>query len=192
MPAQSATSVLGALPKNVDLQKAAAADIKPIYGQRLPGGITNGVAVLQQLSFETDEKGENPYLQAVAVIHEPATVATPDGVVTVRFDSLPSGGVFAEGKSAELCRTPCEHNIDMKDGGATDRRTFIVKSDGYRDGTIVVDFTRQERELRVTLEQLIPTNTAVTPDVRTDDRTAFDYLFAPVTAYLRRGMREPL
>jgi HlyD family type I secretion membrane fusion protein len=28
--------------------------------------------------------------------------------------------------------------------------------------------------------------------IRTDTRTAFDYLFAPVTAYFRRGMREPL
>jgi HlyD family type I secretion membrane fusion protein len=28
--------------------------------------------------------------------------------------------------------------------------------------------------------------------IRTDNRTALDYLFAPVTAYLRRGMREPL
>ncbi len=28
--------------------------------------------------------------------------------------------------------------------------------------------------------------------IRTDQRTTFDYLFAPVTAYLRRAMREPL
>jgi HlyD family secretion protein len=28
--------------------------------------------------------------------------------------------------------------------------------------------------------------------IRTDERSALDYLFAPVTAYLRRGMREPL
>ena len=28
--------------------------------------------------------------------------------------------------------------------------------------------------------------------IRTDSRTAFDYLLAPVTAYFRRGMREPL
>lgn len=28
--------------------------------------------------------------------------------------------------------------------------------------------------------------------IRTDSRSAFDYLLAPVTAYLRRGMREPL
>ena len=28
--------------------------------------------------------------------------------------------------------------------------------------------------------------------IRTDNRTALDYLIAPVTAYLRRGMREPL
>jgi HlyD family type I secretion membrane fusion protein len=28
--------------------------------------------------------------------------------------------------------------------------------------------------------------------IRTDQRTAFDYLIAPITAYFRRGMREPL
>jgi HlyD family type I secretion membrane fusion protein len=28
--------------------------------------------------------------------------------------------------------------------------------------------------------------------IRTDDRSTFDYLFAPVTSYLRRSMREPL
>ena len=28
--------------------------------------------------------------------------------------------------------------------------------------------------------------------VRTDSRNAFDYMLAPVTAFLRRGMREPL
>ena len=28
--------------------------------------------------------------------------------------------------------------------------------------------------------------------IRTDSRTAFDYLLAPVTAYLRRAMREPV
>jgi hypothetical protein len=28
--------------------------------------------------------------------------------------------------------------------------------------------------------------------IRTDSRTAFDYIVAPVMAYLRRGMREPL
>ena len=28
--------------------------------------------------------------------------------------------------------------------------------------------------------------------IRTDSRTALDYLLAPVTAYLRRAMREPV
>jgi multidrug efflux pump subunit AcrA (membrane-fusion protein) len=28
--------------------------------------------------------------------------------------------------------------------------------------------------------------------VRTDERTTFDYLLAPVTSYFRRAMREPL
>ena len=43
-------------------------------------------------------------------------------LVEVRFDSLPSGGVFADGHSAELCRTPCTFNIDLRDGGAADKR----------------------------------------------------------------------
>jgi hypothetical protein len=82
--------------------------------------------------------------------------------VEVLFDSLPSGGVYAEGKSAELCRTPCKHNLEVVEGDSS-LRTFIVKTDGYRDGAIVIDLTTTKREFSVTLEQLTPTDSPDQP-----------------------------
>ena len=97
------------------------------------------------------------------------TVATPQPTVTqptvtqptvtsteqieLRFDSLPSGSVYAAGKSAELCTTPCTFNIDLADGGPADKRTFVVKALGYTDGIVVVDLTTAKREFSVTLGQ---------------------------------------
>ena len=96
--------------------------------------------------------------------------------VQLRFDSLPSGGVYAEGQSAELCRTPCETKLDLKDGGSTQRRTFVVKSSGYVDGRIEVDLTAADREFRITLERE-PTVTQINdPPVgdTADDRPSVD------------------
>jgi hypothetical protein len=73
--------------------------------------------------------------------------------VELRFDSLPSGSVYAEGQSAELCTTPCATKLDMKDGGSTQRRAFVVKSTGYKDGRIDVDLTAPAREFKVTLDR---------------------------------------
>ena len=74
-------------------------------------------------------------------------------LVEVKFDSLPSGGVYADGQSAELCRTPCAFNIDLKDGGTADRRTYVIRSEGYKDLSVVVDLSSSKRDFRVTLEQ---------------------------------------
>jgi serine/threonine protein kinase len=76
--------------------------------------------------------------------------------VELRFDSLPSGGVFAAGRSAELCRTPCAFNLDLSDGGPTDRRAFVIKREGYLDGAITVDLTGDKREFHVMLQQAAP------------------------------------
>ncbi|CAN5805551.1 hypothetical protein BH11MYX3_BH11MYX3_04060 [soil metagenome] len=80
------------------------------------------------------------------------TVTQPQQI-ELRFDSLPSGGVYAAGKSAELCTTPCAFNIDLADGGPADKRSFVVKAAGYTDGVVVVDLTTAQREFSVTLEQ---------------------------------------
>ena len=90
------------------------------------------------------------------------TPTAPAKQIEVLFDSLPSGGVFAEGKSAELCRTPCKHNLEMGEGSTT-LRTFIVKADGRKDGVIVIDLTQPTREFSVTLEQIMPTVVTTEP-----------------------------
>jgi hypothetical protein len=88
----------------------------------------------------------------------------------VRFDSLPSGGVFAEGHAAELCRTPCTFHIDPADGGPTDHRGFVVKRAGYLDGPITVDLAGTTREFRVSLRQASPPPVAEHTDARPDKR----------------------
>jgi hypothetical protein len=95
-----------------------------------------------------------PAGQPTAQPIEPAVARA--ALVEVRFDSVPSGGVFAEGRAAELCRTPCTFDIDPADGGPTDRRRFIVKRDGYADGSLTVDLTGKERELHVVLQPSAP------------------------------------
>ncbi|MBL9017894.1 MAG: serine/threonine protein kinase [Myxococcales bacterium] len=83
---------------------------------------------------------------------EPTIV--PRKPIEVQLDSLPSGHVYADGKSAELCTTPCKLNIDPNDGDAADKRTFVVKADGYHDGVVVVELASAQREFSVTLKQL--------------------------------------
>ncbi|HEU0030977.1 MAG TPA: serine/threonine-protein kinase [Kofleriaceae bacterium] len=97
-------------------------------------------------------------------------VARPQ-LIELRFDSLPAGGVYADGQSAELCRTPCSFNVDTKDGGPTDRRTFVVRSEGYKDESVVVDLAASKREFRVTLTRDIG---ATIPTVSSSDRTSPD------------------
>jgi serine/threonine-protein kinase len=85
---------------------------------------------------------------------EPA--AQPAQLVELRFDSLPKAGVFAEGHSAELCRTPCSFDVNVADGGPQDRRRFVVHADGYKNRTVEVDLTSAQRDYSVTLDQLEP------------------------------------
>jgi len=94
---------------------------------------------------------------AFAPIDPPPTKPT---MIEVRFDSLPEGHVYAAGRSAELCKTPCAFDIDTKEG---DKRTFVVKSEGYKDGLVVVDLTASQREFYVSLEALVVDTDPVTP-----------------------------
>ncbi len=102
-----------------------------------------------------------PAPQPTAAPIDPTT-ASPK-LVELRFDSLPSGGVYAAGRSAELCRTPCRFNVDLTDGNPTDRRTFVVRAEGYEDAKVDVDFTASERDFSVSLVKLPPPPTAEVP-----------------------------
>nr|HEX4316389.1 protein kinase [Kofleriaceae bacterium] len=99
---------------------------------------------------------------SVAPAQPEAAPAQPQ-VVEVRFDSLPGAGVFADGHSAELCHTPCSFDVDLKDGGPTDKRTFVVRADGYEDKQVevAVGDATATRDFHVTLTQLEPKTPAV-------------------------------
>ncbi len=95
---------------------------------------------------------------------DPAQPAPPQ-LVELRFDSLPSAGVFADGHSAELCHTPCNYTFDVKDGA---KRTLVVRADGYRDKSIDVDLASDQREFSVTLDHVAPPPREPEPAVETE------------------------
>ena len=106
---------------------------------------------------------KTPVAPAAAPVAAPAPTTTTTPIepvaklVELRFDSLPSGGVFADGRSAELCRTPCSFNVDLGDGGPAAQRTFVVRADGYADSRVVVDFTAPQRDFSASLARQAPT-----------------------------------
>jgi len=96
-----------------------------------------------------------------APAQQPAATAAPieqpaAQIIEVRFDSLPKAGVYAEGHSAELCRTPCSFDINVADGGPQDRRKFVVHADGYRDQTVDVLLAAAQHDYSITLDQIAP------------------------------------
>jgi serine/threonine protein kinase len=122
-------------------------------GATLAVGLGIGGALWYARSTNTPAPVEaKPAQIETAPIEKPAPK-----LVELKFDSLPSGGVYADGRSAELCRTPCNFNVDLGDGGPTDRRTFVVRADGYKDKPVVVDFASEQRAYSATLERIIPT-----------------------------------
>ena len=106
-------------------------------------------------------RSEEPPIAQPPVVAEPKAkpvVPPPEPplapkMIELKFDSLPSGGVYEDGHSAELCRTPCTFNVE---NGKTDRRTYVVRAEGYRDSAIVVDLAAAKRDFQVTLERTTP------------------------------------
>jgi hypothetical protein len=113
------------------------------FTQRTPGNASSAP--------RTSPPG-TPDVAPVAV--DPPPVSTPQ-LVELRFASVPAAAVFADGHSPELCRTPCAFDVDLHDGGPTDKRTFVVRADGYQDKQIVVALAAPEadRDLHVTLDR---------------------------------------
>jgi serine/threonine-protein kinase len=97
---------------------------------------------------------------AVPAPPTPAAIAPPPParpqLVEVRFDAQPGGSVFAEGRPAELCRTPCAFEIDRSDGGPADHRVFVIRRTGYVDSPITVDLAGDQREFHAVLQRGAP------------------------------------
>jgi serine/threonine protein kinase len=148
------------------------------------GAIAVGLGIAGALwyansSNDTQTAAKEP---TTAPIENGEAVAPQAQLVELKFDSLPSAGVFADGRSAELCKTPCNFNVDLADGGPADKRTFVVRTEGFKDRFVIVDFTAPQRAFSVTLERIeatVPTvtttdtteETAVAEDEKTDEKS---------------------
>jgi hypothetical protein len=99
----------------------------------------------------------------------------PPVLIEVRFESTPSGSVYADSRTAELCHTPCSFDIDPADGGPTGHRGFVVRRPGYADSPVIVDLTGGPRDFQLALRPLAepapappaPTPPAPTPPAAT-------------------------
>jgi len=147
----SVYSQYNALPESVHSESST-----PWWVWFVGGAFAVGLGIAGALWYagSSPEPAPAPVTQPTANPIDPTT-ATPK-LVELRFDSLPSGGVYAEGRSAELCKTPCNFNVDLTDGGPTGKRTFVVRADGYEDSRVEVDFTKSERDFSVSLTK-VPT-----------------------------------
>ncbi len=91
--------------------------------------------------------------QPKPVVVAPPEPLPPAKMIELKFDSLPTGGVYEDGHSAELCKTPCTFNVET---GKTGRRTYVIRADGYRDASLVVDLAAAKRDFQATLERVEP------------------------------------
>ncbi len=142
------------------------------------GAAAAGIGIAAALWFAS----KNPPVPTQKTTPTAQPIATPiessaPKLVELRFDSLPTGGVYADGRSAELCQTPCSFNVDLADGGPKEKRTFVVRAEGYEDKRVEVDFGVSQRDFSVTLGRLPtvpPVTTGVAPSepVETVDFTA--------------------
>jgi len=104
-----------------------------------------------------------PPPQRPVVTPEPPPVRAK--LVELKFDSLPSGGVYEDGHSAELCRTPCTFNVDPGTEADDLRRTYVVRAEGYKDTSIVVDLGGPKHDFSITLEHRDPVPEVTQPAV---------------------------
>jgi serine/threonine-protein kinase len=154
--ASNSFSALGAAPSFAPENKPTPAWLWFVGGALAVGlGITGAIwyagTDTPDLSPRQAPHLAQPAPAAAPVLVTPTPAARPE-LIAVRFDSAPSGSsVFAHGRDAELCRTPCSLNIDLTDGGAADVRAFDVKHAGFAPGQVTVDLTGDQRAYTVAL-----------------------------------------
>jgi hypothetical protein len=123
----------------------------------LGGAIAIGIGIGAAIWYAGDEEAPRVASSKISLPPPPQSTPPPPRPPTplpqrveIRLDSLPSGRVFAEGRSAELCTTPCAYTIELEDGD-TRKRAFVIKADGFEDHRVDVDLTHDQREFRATL-----------------------------------------
>jgi serine/threonine protein kinase len=148
------------------LPNPPAPQVTPWWVWFVGGALAVGLGIAAAVWYANRKSAPEPVAQARTTTQPTTTPIEPPPAppqfLELRLDSLPSGSVYAEGQSAELCTTPCATKLNLKDGGSTERRAFVVRSAGYKDARIDVDLTNPQREFRVTLEH-VQTVTEVKP-----------------------------
>ncbi|HET9992320.1 MAG TPA: serine/threonine-protein kinase [Kofleriaceae bacterium] len=138
---------------------APAPPPRSTWGWFAGGALAVGLGVAAALFYVHTHGDPPPVAQAPVMMTPTVEPAPPEQPaqkprqIELRFDSLPSAGIYAEGHSAELCRTPCAFNVDLADGADPDHRNFVVRSEGYVDKTLAVDLGAAQREFHITLER---------------------------------------
>jgi hypothetical protein len=185
-PATPATQVSGAYPPPLTLSGEYSLPPAPPPAHAAPSWIwfaggavavaLGGAAAIWFAGRDAPDLTPHPAVTATTPTPAPAPAAAPTALpiespppparghlIEVRFDSRPSGRVFTDDGTAELCQTPCAFDIDLADGGPVDHRGFAVKRAGYVDGLVTVDLTATQREFQVTLVQATSTTGATRP-----------------------------
>ena len=103
------------------------------------GAVAVGLGIGGAAWFAAREPARTVRAAAPTPTGLPAPSQPTRRVVRIRFSSMPSAaGVFALGSSTELCRTPCTLDVDLGDGGAVDRREYVIRRDGHDDAPVAV------------------------------------------------------
>ncbi|MBA2542684.1 MAG: serine/threonine protein kinase [Deltaproteobacteria bacterium] len=126
---------------------------------------------------------QEPKTQPVVTQPEPPPLPK---LVELKFDSLPSGGVYEDGTSAELCKTPCTFNVPSTEL----RRTYVVRADGYKDMSVVVDLENPKRAFKLTLEERAVAVVEPVPDT-TKTKTPIRPGKQPIKKTVKSGDKKP-
>jgi serine/threonine-protein kinase len=144
----------------------------PLWVWLVGGAVAIAGGVAGALWYANRDAGSEQQVAPAAKQPTAAPIETaPPQLVELRFDSLPSAGVYAAGHAAELCHTPCNYTFDLKDGT---KRTVVVRADGYKDAEIALDLTAARKDFSVTLDHLAPTvpdKQPATPPLETEQPT---------------------
>jgi serine/threonine protein kinase len=98
------------------------------------GAIAVGLGIGVALIVTTDDDTAKPATPADPKVGlaPPDETRKPRRVVVIEFASEPaSAGVYAVGSPTELCKTPCTLDVDLDDGGAADRRDYVIRATGH-------------------------------------------------------------
>ncbi len=128
----------------------------PLWVWFVGGAIAVGLGVAGAMWFARGSASDLPADLAIPAAPSASPIVEdkpPAKLVTLRFDSLPSAGVYEAGHAAELCRTPCAFDVDP---GTDTKRTYVVRATGYKDGSLAVDLSGPQHDLHITLDQLAP------------------------------------